>query len=160
MEINILIEDEFKGRITRKQLIDIAKKVLTSENTGDNIEMGILITTQEKIKELNRIYRHINEPTDVLSFFMVPEKEQSPVTLKEIFITPPDNVRHLGEVIISYPQAKIQAVQQKHTVKDEIITLLVHGTLHLLGYDHEAVPDRNRMKIRETAILKTIQESI
>ena len=154
MEINILIDDEFKKKITRRWLTEIAERVLLAEKTGTNVELGILITNQEKVQELNWTYRNKNEPTDVLSFYMIPEPSQK----KDTFITAPDNIQHLGEVVISYPQAVIQARENKHTVKKEITVLLIHGILHLLGYDHEKLKDEKRMKPRETAILDQIGE--
>ena len=92
----------------------------------------------------------------MLSFFMIPEKAERGVDSTDIFVMPPDNIRHLGEVIISYPQAKEQATEHKHTVKEEIAVLIIHGTLHLLGYDHEIPGDEKIMRARESAILKTI----
>jgi probable rRNA maturation factor len=148
MEINILIEEEFKGKIPKTWLSNFAKKVLLAEKIGNNIELGIVITGQEKIQELNRTYRNIDKPTDVLSFFMIPQKG-----LTEAFVSPPDNIRHLGEVIISYPQAKIQAKEHKHTIKDEIAILIVHGVLHLLGYDHDELSNEKAMKAKELYIL-------
>jgi probable rRNA maturation factor len=136
-------------------LIDIAERVLKAEKAGPKVEMGILITNQGNIRTLNLTYRNINEPTDVLSFYMMPEPEQA----KETFIMPPDNVKHIGEVVISYPQAIIQARENKHTVKKEITVLLIHGILHLLGYDHEKPVDEKKMKPREAAILKRIGDN-
>jgi len=156
MEINILIEDEFKGKVTKSWLSTVAEKVLAGERTGDNVELGVLITTQEKVQELNWTYRNKNEPTDVLSFFMIPEKAERGGDSTDIFVMPPGNIRHLGEVIISYPQAKEQATEHKHTVKEEIAVLIIHGILHLLGHDHEKPGDEKIMRARESAILKTI----
>ena len=153
MEINILIEEEFKGKITRTWLSEIARKVLVAEKTDDSVELGILLTNQQKIHELNRKYRNIDKATDVLSFFMIPEKG-----LADAFVTPPDNIRHLGEVIISYPQAKIQAKERNHPIKQEITILIIHGVLHLLGYDHEDLNDEKIMRARESAILSYFQE--
>ena len=152
MEINILIEDEFKGRVTRRWLIETAKAALAAEKAGDNTELGVLITTQDRVQQLNWTYRDLNEPTDVLSFFMIDGEKKA----ADDFITAPDNVRHLGEVIISYPQALKQAREHKHTVKKEIAILLVHGVLHLLGYDHAEDADEMKMKVRETVILDRI----
>jgi probable rRNA maturation factor len=126
MEINILVDAEFKKKITRRWLISVAEQVLIAEKTGTNVELGVLITNQEKVQELNWTYRNKNEPTDVLSFYMIPEPAQK----KDTFITAPDNIQHLGEVVISYPQAIIQARENKHTVKKEITVLLIHGILH------------------------------
>ena len=155
MEVNISIADEFKGRITQRWLRNVAEQALKAEKTGQNVEMGILITNQENIRILNRTYRSKNEPTDVLSFYMIPEAKQP----EETFITPPDNVKHIGEVVISYPQALKQAREAKHTVKNEIAVLLVHGILHLLGYDHEELEEEQKMKPREAAILNRIGEA-
>jgi len=153
MVINIIIEDDFKKKISRRLVRSVAEQVLLAEKTPGNTEVGVLITTQEKVHELNRSYRKIDRPTDVLSFYMIPE---SPGDRSGVFINPPDDLRHLGEVIISYPQAVIQARDNHHPVKREITILLVHGVLHLLGYDHEKPADERRMKNREKAILKTI----
>ena len=90
-----------------------------------------------------------------MSFYMIPEPEQT----KETFIVPPDNIKHIGEVVISYPQAIKQARENKHTVKKEISVLLIHGILHLLGYDHEEPADEKKMKPREAAILNRIGDN-
>jgi probable rRNA maturation factor len=156
MEINILIEDEFKGRLVKRWLSMVAEQVLSAENTGNNVELGVLITTQERVQELNWTYRSKNEPTDVLSFYMIPEAGQKE---KERFITPPDKISHLGEVVISYPQAVAKARDNKHTVKKEISILLIHGILHLLGYDHEKPGDEKRMKARESLILYSLHSN-
>lgn len=154
MEINISIDNEYKRRITQRRLRNIAEHALKAEKTGANVEMGILITNQENIRTLNMTYRDINEPTDVLSFYMIPQTEQE----GDIFINPPDNVKHIGEVVISYPQAVKQARENRHTVQKEITVLLVHGILHLLGYDHEEPVDEAKMKPREKIILDSIGE--
>jgi probable rRNA maturation factor len=154
MEINILIDNEFKKKVTKRWLTLVAEQVLKEEKTGSNVELGILITNQAKVHELNRTYRNINRPTDVLSFYMIPEPAQK----NDTFITAPDNIQHLGEVVISYPQAVLQARENKHAVKKEITILLIHGILHLLGYDHEKPPDEQRMKPREVAILNLMGE--
>ncbi len=154
MEINILIDDEFKNKITKRWLTGIAEQVLQEENSGKNTELGILITNQGKVQQLNWTYRNKNEPTDVLSFYMVPEPSQK----EDNFVNAPDKVLHLGEVIISYPQAVIQAREHQHPVKKEITILLIHGILHLLGYDHEKPADAKKMKPRETIILNCIGE--
>jgi probable rRNA maturation factor len=154
MEINITVEDEFKRKITKRLIRSVVMQVLSAEKTGDNVELGVLITTQQKVHELNRTYRKINRTTDVLSFFMIPESASANTNF---FVNPPDNIRHLGEVIISYPQAVIQAKEHQHPVATEVTVLLVHGILHLLGYDHEKPEDEKRMKPREAVILKSVR---
>ena len=73
------------------------------------------------------------------------------------FTTPPDGIKHLGEVIISYPQATIQADEHHHSIKREVAILIIHGILHLLGYDHIEDEPAQQMAARESAILKTIE---
>lgn len=151
MEINILIDEEFEDKLDSHWLEGIAEQALRAENAAANVEMGLVITSQDKIRGLNRQYRGIDEPTDVLAFAM----SDAPGSIR--FVTPPDGVQHLGEVIISFPQAAIQAQEQGHPVKDEIALLVVHGVLHLLGYDDEEPELERRMRAREAAILKSIE---
>ncbi len=152
MEINVLIDEEFEGRLDAGWLQRIAKQALIAEGTAANVEIGLVITGQERVHELNRDYRGIDKPTDVLSFGMTQEKPAAPP-----FVAPPDGILHLGEAIISYPQAVIQAQEHKHPVKEEIALLVVHGVLHLLGYDDEKPAERRKMRVRETEIMSQIE---
>jgi probable rRNA maturation factor len=95
------------------------------------------------MRRLNRQYAGDDHPTDVLSFSLREGEE---------FIAP-DGPAPLGEVIISYPTALRQAEEAGHPVEDEVAHLLVHGILHLLGYDHAEVGDEERMRAREDALL-------
>jgi probable rRNA maturation factor len=122
------------------------------------VELGLVITGQERVRQLNRSYLGKDAPTDVLSFSMLPEppdggESEAPAP----FVPPPDGVVHLGEVIISYPQAVIQAGQHRHSVKREVAILVIHGVLHLLGYDHDKPEPERRMNTREKEILSCIE---
>jgi probable rRNA maturation factor len=151
VDINITIDVPYKRKITARLLRSTAHAVFAAEKTAPHVELGILITGQEKVRELNRDYRGKDYNTDVLSFYMTLE------TKEESFVEPPDNMVHLGEVIISYPQAALQAKENGHPVSKEITILLVHGILHLLGYDHETnEEDAKKMQAREEAILKNL----
>jgi len=151
MEISILIDEEFEGQLDSGWLKGIAEQTLIAEGANSNTEIGLVITGQERIRELNRDYRGIDAPTDVLSFGMAQEKSDSPT-----FVTPPDGILHLGEVIISYPQAILQAGEHKHPVEEELELLVVHGVLHLLGYDDEKTELKRAMRARETEILRRL----
>jgi probable rRNA maturation factor len=94
----------------------------------------------------------VDEPTDVIAFYMLPQKENSPT-----FVLPPDGVTRLGEVIISYPQAVEQSREQGHSVNEELALLIVHGILHLLGYDHQQPEEEKRMRGREQELLRKCQ---
>jgi len=158
MEINVLIDEGMEGYLSERWLQGIASAVLLAENADPAAEMGLVITDQEKIQELNLVHLGEDRPTDVLSFPMLPdsENEEEP----GVFMVPPDGIVHLGEVIISYPQAAIQAEEHGHSVEKEVAVLLIHGVLHLLGYDH-AEPDEQRdMQVREADILAHLAEQI
>ena len=86
-------------------------------------EVSIVLDSDEQIRILNKTYRELDEPTDVLSF-------------SSGEIDPDTGSRYLGDVVISFPRAKAQATEQGHSIKKEMTTLIVHGLLHLAGYDH------------------------
>ena len=155
MEINVLVDEDFAEHLSPNWLKKIAGKTLSCEKAEPGVEMSLLVTGQERVQELNRVYRGLDEPTDVLAFGMLPD----PAMAKEAgFTAAPDGVMHLGEVIISYPQALKQAEVHGHPVKTELAILTIHGVLHLLGHDHaEAEPER-QMKKREAEILSRIEE--
>ena len=155
MEIDVLVDEEFEPDIDAGWLRGIAEQVLIAEKADANAEIGLLVTGQERVRELNRSYRGKDKPTDVLAFAMLPAEEK-PGPDSPPFITPPDGVLHLGEVIISYPQAVIQAQEHQHSIQREITILIIHGVLHLLGYDDEKPRPGQRMKAREREILSHV----
>jgi probable rRNA maturation factor len=106
--------------------------------------LSIVLTDDATVRALNRDYRDTDRPTDVLSF-----AQGEGAT----FISAPGAARHLGDVIISIETARRQARQHRLTLQDEVAHLLVHGVLHLLGYDHERAVDARIMRAREDAIL-------
>jgi probable rRNA maturation factor len=157
MEINILVEDGLEVGTDTRWLQKMVEKPLAAEGVPPNVEISLVITGQERIQELNREYRGLDKPTDVLSFSMT---EQIEGEEPEAFIGPPDGLLHLGEVIISYPQAEIQAKEQGHSIRKEMAILIVHGVLHILGYDHEKPEKEPAMKAKEKEILAEIEKEI
>ena len=155
VEVNILVAGTFRSCPDESWLREVAARVFAEEKIGHDVEMGLVITGQKKIRELNRVYRGIDEPTDVLSFFMISEDRE----MVDSFVAPPDGIRHLGEVIISLPQAKKQAKKQRHSLGKELAVLITHGVLHLLGYDHEEDGEARKMKARETEILTFLSDA-
>jgi len=150
VEINVLIDEGFEEHLDAGWLEGIGEKVLTLEKTDPQTELSLVITSQERVRELNRHYLGRDAPTDVLAFAMLAdEKEPS-------FVPPPDGIRHLGEVIISYPQAVIQAGEQGHTKEKEMAILVTHGVLHLLGYGDETPELKKEMQAREQVILSRL----
>jgi len=155
MEIDILVDEQYLELVDPAWLEEISRRVLTAQQVPENTEMGLVITTQERVHELNRDYRGLDEPTDVLSFYMNPEEgEETPDAVP--FLTVPD-INHIGEVIISYPQAAKQALEHNHSAKWELIVLTVHGILHLLGFDHCEREEELEMQTREKDILLSLE---
>ena len=101
-----------------------------------NQEVSILLTGDKDIRRLNQEFRSIDQPTDVLSF---PQNaDEDPCIPEEII---------LGDIVVSLDIAKAQAKEHGLDFKEEIILLLIHGILHLLGYDHE-ISEKEEEKMR------------
>ena len=127
----------------------IVRQVLRAEGVAPPYEVSLVFTDSETVKQLNRDYRGVDETTDVLAFYMLPQKGAD-----SSFALPPDGVTRLGEVIISYPQAVAQAREQGHSPETELALLVIHGILHLLGYDHEKPEEESKMRERERELLE------
>lgn len=155
MEINVLIDEGLAGYLAESWLQTVVEKILVAQGIDLRAELGLVITGPEIIRQLNQQYRGEDQPTDVLAFALRPPSPSADLTP---FVAPPDGIEHLGEVIISYPQAVIQAEEHQHSVKREIAILLIHGILHLLGYDHDKAEVKRRMRAREAKILKYIED--
>ena len=149
MEINVYYDEGFEDAVSENWLKNIAEAALKVENQPD-AEIGIVITGQDKIRALNRKYLDKDSPTDVLAFALKGSPDEMP------FPAPDDDVDHLGEVVISVEQAAIQARTHRHSQEREIAILLVHGILHLIGYDHTESDEEKEMNIKAKTILKTI----
>lgn len=128
------------GDETAALLERAARAVLEHEGAAP-CEVSIHLTDDAGIHALNRTYRHVDKPTDVLSF---PLGEDAVV---------PGEVRLLGDVVISVERARAQAEEYGHAFEREVAFLVVHGVLHLLGFDHETEEDRQEMRAREEAVL-------
>ena len=154
MEIDVLVEEGFEGCLEASWLESVAGKVLIAQGVESEVELGLVIAGQERVQQLNLSYLGEDEPTDVLAFAMLPEPSGGDPGQ---FVVPPDGIKHLGEVIISYPQAVIQAEEHQHSVEREIAILIIHGVLHLLGYDHDKPELEREMRAREAEILSYIE---
>ncbi len=142
--ITVTVSTNIPSDFDTQWLTKLSNGIIEQLNIKKPIEFSILVTSNKKIKLLNKKYRNINEPTDVLSFYMPANNEN--------FITPPDNLIHLGEIIISYEQAVKQATDESVDIRTELMVLTVHGILHLLGFDHELSGDERKMRKKEDEI--------
>ena len=157
-ETSVYIKPSLSLTINKTWFVNTTQKILSFLNIAESFEIGLVITNSLEIKRLNNKYRNKNSPTDVLAFSMVEPKIEK--KNKVNFIKPPDGILHLGEVLISYPQAVLQANEHNHTIERELQILMIHGLLHLLGYDHELSAGKARIMMRkEEQLLKMLISS-
>jgi len=121
----------------------VARKALEVESYKE-AQVSILFCEDAYIKRLNREYRGVNASTDVLAFSM--HEGRFPKVHSEI----------LGDVVISLETASRQTKRYRHSLNKEIALLVVHGILHLLGYDHLKKKDKEKMRKKEQQILAVI----
>jgi len=159
MEISVLIDEDLEGDIEESWLQSVAEQVLVAQGVSSRVELGLVIASQERVQQLNQSYLGRDESTDVLAFSMLPTEGETGADFPP-FVTPPDGMLHLGEVIISYPQAVIQAEEHQHSIKKELTILIIHGVLHLLGYENDRPESKHQMAAREAEILSYIEEGI
>jgi len=127
-------------------------KALEIGGGSPDAEVSLTLTDDREIQELNRTYRGIDRPTDVLSFALEEAGEDEPE-----FLVPEGYEDHLlGDIVISVERAKAQAEEYGHSFMRELVYLAVHGALHLLGYDHEREDDRAIMRQKEEAVMESL----
>lgn len=136
--IEIRVHPRFAARVPRARLIRVARKVLRAQDT--RAALTIYITSDAEIRKLNRTFHATDTPTDVLAFPM-----HSTGHLR--------NLTYLGDVVISYERARVQARQAGWRIGDELDLLTVHGILHLLGYTDETPRAHARMWQQQEKIL-------
>lgn len=150
LSCDVTVMKPFGRRVTKKWLERVAREVCAAEAVAYPAALGVVITDDEAVRELNRRWRGMDRTTDVLSFSLQEGDAEFPPD--------PEGVIQLGEVIISLPQAQRQAERRGHSLRQEITLLTVHGILHLLGYDHERPAERKKMRVREAEILSRLLE--
>ncbi len=157
------INEQTNHQIDEEKLSNLADKIFCFlENEGilkqsclkdydlDKITLSgdILICDNKKIHEINKEFRHKDRPTDVITFALFADDENSSVVDEEIY---------LGEIIISADQTKIQADENKKTFDEELHFLISHGILHLLGFDHQDEETYNFMITLQDKILDNVK---
>ena len=157
MRLVIRVDRDFQAHVDKRWLRSLVKQSLAAHGIDAQVELSLLITDDATVRELNKIYRRKDKPTDVLSFALEADRHGNAAAG---FVMPPGEVVHLGEVIVSYPKAVEQAAERKHPVEDELSLLVVHGVLHLLGYDHDKPAREREMRSLEQRVLSAVQERI
>ena len=150
MRHRILISREKRGLGLPNAAILIqkaARAALDAEGADTPCEISVLLTDDDGIHALNREFRNVDAPTDVLSF---PLNEPDPETGATL----------LGDMALNIPRCIAQGTEYGHGPEREIQYLTVHSVLHLLGYDHmDEGPDKRRMRDREEEIMRKIEEN-
>lgn len=147
IEVEIPLTEEEKSAVDRVH--EVLEKAAEIEKLPD-VSLSLTLVSKERIQEINREYRQKDTPTDVLSF---PLFENSAEWEKEDW----EDCIELGDIIVSLPVASDQAIEYGHSLLREISFLVVHGFLHLLGYDHETTEEEKEMFGLQEKVLSELE---
>jgi probable rRNA maturation factor len=145
MTYAIDIQNDVPYLIDAKRLQLAVITVLNQHEVDPTSALTIVFTDNDAIHKLNQEHRQIDAPTDILSF---------PADALPDYIT--DVSPYLGDLIIAYPYASLQAKNHHHQLSDSLCLLVIHGTLHLLGYDHDTPKSRAEMWSAQADSLRTM----
>lgn len=143
MMIDLQIAESLESKVSPDALLSAVQAALNYHDPALDVNLTVAVDTDETSHALNLQYRGINAPTDVLSF-------------NADEIDPETGQTYLGDILISYERALAQAEKAGHPVKNELQLLAVHGTLHLLGFDHGQEDEKRRMWAAQAEILEQI----
>ena len=135
-----------------KLIKEVVSRVLEEEKVLSEVDVYITLTNNEEIHKINKEYRDVDRPTDVLSFPMYERDEIA--GLKND--TEDEIEKSLGDIIVSIEKVREQAEEYGHSFERELAYLVTHGMLHLLGYDHMIEEEKAVMRKREEEILETL----
>lgn len=161
MSLEIVWNNEQEEFEIDNSLIELLERILQKAGEAEGIEKGevdLTFVDNERIHELNREYRDIDRPTDVLSFAMNEAGEDEPdiIYAEEDAEELGDVPNVLGDIIISVTRAKEQALEYGHSLERELGFLFVHGFLHLLGYDHQDAESEAEMMSKQEQVLAQV----
>jgi probable rRNA maturation factor len=142
--MDVFVANEQDLPVDEPRLSDLARHTLSSENMDEHVELSILFIGADHMKLLNRRFAGNDYATDVLAFPMMDDDEDSELLL--------------GDVVVCPDVAQENARKAGRGLAPELETLLVHGTLHLLGYDHQNVDDKEAMEKRTQEVLTSYRE--
>lgn len=138
-------QDKIKVGVALENIIEsVIDECLSVEEMSKDVEVSVSFVDNNEIRELNRDYRNVDAPTDVLSF---PMNEDFEEPLSKI----------LGDIVISLERALEQSVVYGHTIEREVAYLTAHSMFHLLGYDHMTDEDKILMREKEKQVMKNLK---
>ena len=135
-----------------KLIKEVVIRVLEEEKVLPEVDVYITLTNNEEIHKINKEYRDVDRPTDVLSFPMYERDEIAGLKTD----TDDEIEKILGDIIVSIEKVREQAEEYGHSFERELAYLVTHGMLHLLGYDHMIEEEKAVMRKREEEILETL----
>lgn len=130
--INVQIDPQLENQVNQSIISNAAEKALSLVGNPDEVNLTILVSDDAQLQKLNKHFREIEEPTDVLSFPIDSPKLEG-------------EQGYLGDIAISLERATAQAEAGGHSIQQELELLTVHGVLHLLGHDHDAEEEKQTM---------------
>lgn len=148
MKTTVQIDSPFEANVDPRVVQHAVQCTVQRVRPNASFTINVTITDNATLKQLNYQYRGINAPTDVLSF----EHTTDP----DFPVVDPTMAQYLGDIVIAYPVALTQAQAARHTLLDEIILLTIHGTLHLLGYNHDTMTHKKEMWAVQRQILNEL----
>lgn len=151
-----LADIQYNGIDSNKEYENLINKVIKECFKIEKLDklklyISITLTVPNIIQEANKKYRNIDKPTDVLSFPMFEKQE-----LKEMLKNGYEVEDVLGDLIISIPKVKEQAIEYGHSFERELAYMVVHGFYHLMGYDHMEENDKKEMRQKEDTVLNKL----
>ena len=145
---DLSVEDGLDADWDEPRITSLVQSIVERERPNlHDWAIGIHLVGDRTIRELNSQHRAMDRATDVLSF---------PLHDGTDFALPPDEMVHLGDVVVSYPRAVEQASEFGHSVEREVAYLVAHGVLHVLGYDHEQEDQQRAMRAKEEEALEPL----
>ncbi|MFV0344039.1 MAG: rRNA maturation RNase YbeY [Anaerocolumna sp.] len=162
MSIIIDYETEKKLELDYETIIrEVVEKSLDLENCPYEVELNVIITDNEGIKEINQEYRGIDAPTDVLSFplidYLTPSDFSRVEEEVESYFNPETGELLLGDIILSVDKIIAQADEYGHSQQRELAFLVAHSMMHLFGYDHLEEDERLAMEKKQEHVLEELK---
>ncbi len=159
--MTVNIENEYLCEISMdyKQIIrEVIEGALEAVRCPYEVQVQVLLTDNERIREINREQRGIDRPTDVLSFPMIAFRRQEEFELveeqPEAYFDPDTGELNLGDIVVSMDKVYEQAQEFGHSPERELAFLIAHSMLHLSGYDHEEKEEQLQMEAKQEDILQ------
>ena len=137
--MSVFVANEQGHSVDEARLAALAGHVLHSENISEDAELSVLLVTKDHMRRLNLRFANEDQPTDVLAFPMMEDDDEQGSLI--------------GDVVLCPEVAQSNATSMNHSLGHEMDVLMVHGTLHLLGYDHQNPEEKSQMDTRLSGLL-------